>query len=520
MDIVYWLWEYGKVLLAYGLLMFVWPSVVFRSHLRGKRLLLRFGFCVTVQVILLYIVVTGLGLLHILNKWTVRIPFYAVFFWSLLRGKTLRADTLRDSEFWRLLKGTCGIKTYLYHKGIWLKNWLKQAFQKLWEKRKGRVAGDVLLAVVVIFGMIYFSYGGFYDHSYGFGDMYVHHSWIYGMTEGKIFSRGIYPAAMHCFIYALHTLFGVSVYSCMMFTAGIHVAVTLVSMYCLLRELFRWRYTPIFVLALFLTLDAPGTDEIYGMARLQWTLPQEFGMYAQFLCPCFLIRYLRSERKEGKIWDENLFLFMMALAVSAATHFYVTVMAFFLCVPIALAAVSRICKKKNMQGIVAAILCGVLLSAAPMAAAAAEGIPLQGSLRWGMNIANGSNSVEGRTQQAQEILQKQKAEELKKNGNKPQQIQDTESMTDTESTERVDQRKPVKRLTFKERLTAGAARARRNLYQYGYVKLYGRERADGILKMTFLAGGLWMAYRLILLFLEKKKKIGQNKKDLWTAIRF
>ena len=36
MDQTYWIIEYVKLLLAYGFVMFVWPSVVFRPYLQGK----------------------------------------------------------------------------------------------------------------------------------------------------------------------------------------------------------------------------------------------------------------------------------------------------------------------------------------------------------------------------------------------------------------------------------------------------------------------------------------------------
>lgn len=32
----YWIAEYGKVLLGYLLVMYLWPSLVFRKHLAGK----------------------------------------------------------------------------------------------------------------------------------------------------------------------------------------------------------------------------------------------------------------------------------------------------------------------------------------------------------------------------------------------------------------------------------------------------------------------------------------------------
>ena len=36
MNTAYWAGEFVKVLLAYVVLMYVWPSVLFRKHLKGK----------------------------------------------------------------------------------------------------------------------------------------------------------------------------------------------------------------------------------------------------------------------------------------------------------------------------------------------------------------------------------------------------------------------------------------------------------------------------------------------------
>lgn len=98
---------------------------------------------------------------------------------------------------------------------IWssFRHWIKNVVRKIWKWTKGRRIEYLTLGVIVVYGIIYFSYGTYVDHSYGFGDMYTHHSWIYGLMEGKIFSAGIYPEAMHCFIYAMRQLFGVRIYS-------------------------------------------------------------------------------------------------------------------------------------------------------------------------------------------------------------------------------------------------------------------------------------------------------------------
>ena len=74
-ELLYWIIEYIKVLLGYGFIMFIWPSVIFRKYLKGKSVTFRFGFCATVPIVIINTVVLMLGLLHILNKWTMWIFF-------------------------------------------------------------------------------------------------------------------------------------------------------------------------------------------------------------------------------------------------------------------------------------------------------------------------------------------------------------------------------------------------------------------------------------------------------------
>ena len=71
----YWAMEYGKVLIAYIALMYIWPSVVFRKYLAAKSRTYRFAFCSTVQVMLVNTVVLLLGLIHLLNRWTMILVF-------------------------------------------------------------------------------------------------------------------------------------------------------------------------------------------------------------------------------------------------------------------------------------------------------------------------------------------------------------------------------------------------------------------------------------------------------------
>ena len=495
----YWIVEFIKVLSGYIFLMYLWPSVIFRKKLSGKSLTFQFAFCSTVSILLSNTIILGLGLFHILNEGIVRWIYYGIFFLSIFKEKELRRYILAHIK--RTLSGTQGWKLLIFRQAESLKIIIVNSFQQLNKKIKGRRIEYGILFVLIVFAVAYFSYGAFQCHSYGWGDMYVHHAWIYGLKEGKIFSAGIYPEAMHCFIYCMNDLFGISVYSCMMFLGEIHVSALLLAIYCFLREVMKSKYTVYLVLAAFLTIDMVCVDEIYGMSRMQYTIPQEFGLYTQFLCALYLVRFLRRNPEEGKakrkVWNDDLFLFMTSLAASLAIHFYVTMMAFFLCAAIAIFGIVKVFKKENFKSLVIAVLAGMIISAAPMVLAYASGIPLQGSLNWGMNVMNGTDTKEGRTQQAQSIASENNAETSSQNESESQSsesiqqesgVQSSQSMTSEEKqqTETNDALEQEQTSQKKSRKTIGEYI--KMVYKYGYAQLYGDTRAKWLLGFTLIAG--------------------------------
>ena len=515
----YWVFEYGKVLIAYIALMYIWPMVVFRRYLAPKSRTYKFAFCTTVQVILINTVVLLLGLVHILNRWTMILFFYGGILVSLLWKRKFTGEGIQRVR--QVLVGTRGVKLFLLQAISSMRHALRRGVKNLWRSSKGKRLEYLLLGVVVLFGMIYFSYGAFVDHSYGFGDMYTHHAWIYGLLEGNIFSAGIYPEAMHCFIYAMHQLFGIRVYSCMLFVAGVHVSTLLIAIYCFLKEVLKSRYTSLLIIASFLVLDLMCIDEVFSMARLQWTLPQEFALYTQFLCALYLVRYLRTDRNPRKesgkrkwvVWDENLFLFMMALAASFAIHFYVTIMAFFLCASFAVFLLHRIFRKGNFRSLVAAVFAGVFIAAAPMGLAYATGIPFQGSIDWALNVISGEDTKVGRTQQAEAILNTEQGETVlpsateTKDSNTSLNGQSSDAHANgTEITQKtIPLTERLKRLAIK--VWDVTEKKSEGLYSYGYATLYGEERADWILRFTALAAGIGVVCCLIALLIHRKIKI-------------
>lgn len=539
---IYWGLEYTKVLLGYIFIMFIWPSVIFRNYLRGKSITFRFAFCVTVQVVLVNTAVLGLGLFHILYGWLVRVLFYGSFLWFVFRY--IRIGEKERRMFKYLITGTYGRKQFLANilegigRGIkhsW-KNFCKMMYSHWWEYG--------LLSIILIYGMIYFSYGAFQDYSYGFGDLYPHNAWIYGLTQGKIFSAGVYPEAMHCFIYGLHTLFGIRIYSCLLFLAGIHVVVFLLSAYLLMKEVFRWHYTPMFVLTMFLTIDLMCVDEVYSMSRLQWTLPQEFGLYTQFLCAAFLVRYLRSNHRitrKGRLskgyWDENLLVFMMALAASLTIHFYPTIMAFFLCVAFIPLVLHKVFSRKRFLPLAAAVMCGFFVAVVPMGGALASGIPFQGSIGWAMNVINGTDEesapagntstentngtsreqgTEGGASGAESGMENDDGSaglsgtgDGNINGNGAAAGNLSGTGDGSINTNAVKEPLSVRLEKLGKRILHSCQEKIQGIYQYGYITLYKSERAEWIVRGTFLAVFLWLIYRvgsmLLHLFFRQKK---------------
>lgn len=495
----YWIVEFIKVLSGYIFLMYLWPSVIFRKKLSGKSLTFQFAFCSTVSILLSNTIILGLGLFHILNEGIVRWIYYGTFFLSIFKEKELRRYIFAHIK--RTLSGTQGWKLLIFRQAESLKIIIVNSFQQLNKKIKGRRIEYGILFVLIVFAVAYFSYGAFQCHSYGWGDMYVHHAWIYGLKEGKIFSAGIYPEAMHCFIYCMNDLFGISVYSCMMFLGEIHVSALLLAIYCFLREVMKSKYTVYLVLAAFLTIDMVCVDEIYGMSRMQYTIPQEFGLYTQFLCALYLVRFLRRNPEEGKakrkVWNDDLFLFMTSLAASLAIHFYVTMMAFFLCAAIAIFGIVKVFKKENFKSLVIAVLAGMIISAAPMVLAYASGIPLQGSLNWGMNVMNGTDTKEGRTQQAQSIASENNAETSSQNESESQSsesiqqesgVQSSQSVTSEEKQQKETSDALEQEQTSQKKSRKTIGEYIKMVYKYGYAQLYGDTRAKWLLGFTLIAG--------------------------------
>ncbi|MDO5154838.1 MAG: hypothetical protein Q4D51_02635 [Eubacteriales bacterium] len=535
MTTLYWLVEYGKVLFAYLFIFFIWPSVIFKKFLHKKTLTFRFGFCVTTQIVLVNTAVLMLGLVHMLNPWLISFLFYGSFLYCVISRIPNKKE--EGKRILHVLSGTLGIKSYCYHIGGMIVDVIKNAWKRFLKAFQGRFWEYSILAIVVLFGVIFFSYGAFQDYSYGCGDLYPHNAWIYGLTKGEIFSAGVYPEGMHCMIYAMHELFHIRIYSCLLFLQGIHVFVLLVSVYMMFREIFRWRYIPILVVALFLTLDVVNVDAVYAMSRLQWTLPQEFTLFAPFMCVTYLIRYLRGDISEeeqvtGKYkWlkrlfaNENLLVFWMAIAASLVAHFYTTIMAFFLCVAFVPVAVRKIFTPKRFVTLVLAVVMGTTVAVVPMIGALASGIPFQGSIGWALNVMSGEDKNSGDDAENEEnsineedSFENQDAsniqEEAVSTETEAQEVY-TQDETNADSIRQVPKESLIKRI--KKLVKAKAS----IVYELSYIKLFKQKRGVALLWITVLSFVVFCVMRIgitLIAVIKRKKEMDCAQFDHYVSI--
>ncbi|MCQ2496995.1 MAG: hypothetical protein MJ131_10455 [Lachnospiraceae bacterium] len=417
-----------------------------------------------------------------------------------------------------LVTGTYGIKTLFSDFFSFLKKKAIQYKNAFFAFMKGHWFDYLLLAALVLFGMIYFSTAAFADRSYGIGDMYVHHAWTYDLTVGDIFSAGIYPEGMHCFLACENMLFGVDIQSLYLFTAGIQAAIILVSLMVMLRELFTWKYSPYLVLILFLTVDVKEQYAVTSFSRLQWTMPQEFGFPAMFLCVAFLIKFLR-ERTEAKkdlavkslrfvpgcFKNDSLFIFIFCLATTISCHFYTTIFTFLLCLFTVIFMPGKVFIKgffkKIFIPVISSILFGVLIAVIPMAGAFAEGMEFQSSIGWAISIMDAAPEEEKEEPEDEAVISIGTGTVIS-TAEEWDAVKD--AFLDIESEKEKDLTEigkvPVKKKSVFKRLGEKIS----ILYEQGYVELYGKTRAIVFIVASFMVLAAWIALRVIF-YLRKKR---------------
>lgn len=247
------------------------------------------------------------------------------------------------------------------------------------------------VGTIAIIAVICWQYGGHLFEVFGYttSDMLVHNQWINAMGNNDIFTSGVYPYGFHCIIYFFHAVFGIKTYVLLRLFSLVQTLLIHMTLLFLLRLVCKTESAAYVATGFFLLLNIWGEN---AYVRYYSTLPQEYGMI--FILPAifFLILFFRGrEEEEGtkgiKVDSTRMLrLFSICVSMTLAVHFYDTIALGILCVAIGLAFCRVVFKKENVGRIIYAGAIGLVIAVLPMLIAYVGGTPMQGSLRWGINV--------------------------------------------------------------------------------------------------------------------------------------
>lgn len=401
--------EMAAMLVLYILLYFTLPLMMWKEYLKDKSYLYRFVFVSVVQTFMVINVVLFLQLLHLCNIYTVTFSYIFLFYfiryykrWHVLKNMIVSFGI----DLQKLIFSTIGIKTFVktyYHKATAI---YRENVHSILRVLRTHWLEIGILTVLLGYALWYYSYGVMQYNHYGFGDFTVHHSWIIDMKHGNLFTEGIYPMGMHALIYFMDLYSMLPLRNVNLYFGLFQTMTMLFILYILVRSMCKSKYLPFLSV---MVLGCLHVFDIVPMARLQWTLPQEVGIYSVLTCVYFLYRYLESDvvKPQGKwyairpylnkyyLCQSDLVLFAMSVALSISIHFYDTILAFVFCLGIAVMYFYRTLMKRYLIPLVVASIMALLVSCAPFGVGLMQGKGIQASLTWATNVMSNDEKVDG-----------------------------------------------------------------------------------------------------------------------------
>lgn len=406
--------ELIQIFTAYSVCVLLFPYIVFHHYLQQKTLAEKFILCTVIGNFYIINVVYLIFLLHIPGKLTLYLfsSIPAVIAWMRINQPDIRGFfTMLYVGISRLFLGEAKIRTIA---GLLLHRPVKSArsiIRSVFSHIIHHVPEWIMLLRLLAFDVWYYAYQTVTKYSYGASDIIVHHYWINQMDQGIIFWNGIYPFGFHNIIYFLHTFFGLPMLSIMRVFGVTETLFIYLMLYVLLRKICRSRYTPFLGVFIF---SLPNLFNVVTTMRYQWTLPQEYAMLFLYPCAYFLIQFFERKKQEietenewkkkGKLyaWLEqyhilpstrSLIFFAMSFSLTLAVHFYLTIVAFFLCLAIAIAYFPIVLRPRYFFSIALAGLLSLTSAVAPMGIAYMQGTPLEGSLRWALGVMDSGSQT-------------------------------------------------------------------------------------------------------------------------------
>lgn len=417
--------EMTLVFVLYMTVVFLLPHIVLNRYLAKKPLTLRFLICVLTGNFYIIYIVFALFFLKIPGKislilFTV-IPAFLI--WRKINAPHL-AQFFHNIivSFTRFFLGEAHVKTIFDTFTRRPFTAVKKLGKAILHHIKQHFIEWILLTALIGFNFYYYSYGTIHKYVYGASDLVVHQKWISRMSEGVIFDNGIYPFGFHNVIWFFHECFGIDLTVLLRCFGVTEMAFIYIMLYVLLRKILKSRYTPILGLFLF---SVPNLFDFQATMRYQWSLPQEFAMVFLYPCAYFLIDFFERKKKEIKTENDyrknyklyawiaqyklrpstkSLILFGMSFCLTFGVHFYITIIAVFLCLAVAIAYFPVVFHYRYFLSIAFTGILSLFIAIAPMAYAYTQGVSLQGSLQWALDVIKPNNTETNDSKIAKESL--------------------------------------------------------------------------------------------------------------------
>lgn len=370
------------------------PALVFYGKVKQYSASRRFLIYFTIGNFYIINLVQVLTLLRISNRVTLllftAVPaiLLSVRFYHLPVGAFLK-NLLGDCRHYLLRE--LGFRSFLRRRGQELLRFLRTVGKNLWRLLK-ELYQDI--PFLLLLGWLIWRVCGqgiLENWGYGASDVPVHNYWINGLMDNNIFIAGIYPMGMHCMLYYLAEMLGMPVYVTLRLFWLVQFSTVAVMILAFLKGCCKSRFLPYVGALMFV-----GSRYFVAVSYLRFggTLPQEFGMI--FILPSvfFLMEFFRTRKEEldagcnrircASTW--MLLGFAMSFSMTISAHFYNAIIAFLICVGIAVGYGYWLWRKEYLSRVILSGVVGVLLALLPMAVAFLTGKSLQGSMYWAMNV--------------------------------------------------------------------------------------------------------------------------------------
>gem|GEM_PF-1350702 len=374
------IWEFIQLSIAYILLVIGWGAFIFQSLKRsndkgynffmyligGNAVLIHVGYILSFigwfnrASLLIGLLLSGFGI-----RW-------------LLDREGLHTQMVHWMEsIHHLFEGRYGVRLFIHRTIEWMGQNVKRCIRWTFWQRPG---DKIMFLGIIAYNIYFFGYNRLKFVSYGAPDEEIHLYWVQSLLEGNIFPSGLYPHGFHQIIGALGVFTGLDAVQIIGSFGVFTRVVVLAVLYFGLRKIFSSTIAIATGLTIYSVINIFDVEAIY---RFQFAIPQEYGMLTFVPMLFFLLHYIKEKRKT------SLYFWGISFGLTLSFHFYLTIIAAFLCLGVGLIYLITIFKKRLVLPLMGVGLMMSILALSPLIAGGAMGYPMEQSMEWAVRIIRG-----------------------------------------------------------------------------------------------------------------------------------